>query len=216
MAFYDDFNEPKKESKVITKGTGNKFGKYVRSQLEYSGMPKRLINIIEPLAPAYDDCSLRMDDHQLKERKVPGHVYINSLKDARRMLSALIADGCSIAYKGAHSYHYSSISLNNLTSEVRKEGEGHRYSMGHWFCGAIEVHYNTRGGKFIFSFIADNNLEEAQSFRGPSREYLVKHFSAEMNNLVEKLQVPGSHIGADVSDFINYCRGQIAKRARNE
>ncbi|AHI61044.1 hypothetical protein CG98_gp141 [Enterobacter phage PG7] len=60
MAFYDDFNEPKKESKVITKGTGNKFGKYVRSQLEYSGMPKRLINIIEPLAPAYDDCSLRI------------------------------------------------------------------------------------------------------------------------------------------------------------
>lgn len=217
MAFYDDFHEPKKkDSGSSVKHTGNKFGKYVRGQLEYSGMPKRLINLIEPLTPPYDDYSLHMDDHQLKERKVPGHVYINSLKDARRILSALIADGCSIAYKGAYSYHYSSISLNNLTSEVRKEDEGTRYSMGHWFCGAIEVHYNTRGGKFIFSFICNSTLEEAQSFRGPSREYLVKHFSAEMNKMVEKLQVPGSHIGADVSDFINYCRGQIAKRTRNE
>ena len=56
MAFYDDFHEPKKKDSGDTKvSTGNKFGKYVRGQLEYSGMPKRLINIIEPLAPVYDD-----------------------------------------------------------------------------------------------------------------------------------------------------------------
>lgn len=217
MAFYDDFNEPvvKKSAGIDVKDcTGNKFGRYVRAQLEYTGMPKRIISLLEPLAHPYDDHSLKMDDHQLKERKVPGHIYASSMADIRKLLSALIADGCSIRYRGAYSYHYSSMSLNNLTSEVQKDMDGTRYNMGHWFAAAVEVHYNTRGGKFVFALVVDDKFKEAKAYKGVTRAYLIKHFSSEVEALVDKLQVPGSHLGGDIFEFVNYCRGEQTKRRR--
>lgn len=213
MAFFEGDGPNNTTKKELT----NNLSEVARSQLIYCGVPKKYINMMDPMAKHYSSSCMRMDDHQLKERKVPGHVPVDSLQSIASILRLLVEDGCTINYKGAYSYHYSDISLNNLTLEVHKEQENEsRYRNGYWFAGAIEV-IPSFGRSFIFSVISNyKDFEEARKDKGSATTFMREKFSPAIANLVLKYRNPHNQASADANEFITYCRGQKAKRNAND
>lgn len=211
MAFYEWSNNAKpatvKEDGIkLTKDYSEYIGPRAAKQLmNQGGVPIEFIEGLKPYVSYTSDDNLTIDS--CFKNKIPGHVRVATARQFKNLMNWVNSQCDTVSSVGSYGFEYSTISVNNLSSEVM-DSSSRGYRDAAWFAFVIEC---TQGfKKFRFSVLVRRSEWDEKGMNLCTYDE-VRHKDA-INKLINECIIPYTKSNpkdfniTDILDFVKQCR----------